>query len=510
MSDLTKTSGKRDKDQAKLITPPSATIPPKLSKIEIPTDSSNEFGITTPLLELNSPVTDFRRNFMNIIESWKRKSNLLTPSALNPLQEQNALLRSNQQVLADSLSEVKADITTTKNEMNITQEEFRKIHTKENEIEAKIDATKSKVILTQEEFIKLQQRESEMKATIEDLKTRCNWLSDSLREQRSSLENQILSLMGKVQDLTSINSNELKNTITNLNLKVSSLETTVNQFRNITEQQQQTIAESENKINRYVELINHQQQAIEFLLHKNEVFEKNNNTNALVQAISELSKKINIKNNDFTFDETMDVTTGTSYPVFHNIPPYSGNRVDAPQFVETVRKLFETSNYDNEQKNFFLSTHMGPEYNWYNFNKVDNEGNARNPEMVLDLFEETFVTKLSIQEYTNRWMNLKFVWGKEYDYLANFKYYLSFNIGTPFSIVQSVMVSQVPKEIGDELQKLDENSNIQDLYDCILRIKREREDKKRLDKSRGLDSRKWSNHAQKPNDESSKKEPTKN
>ena len=153
---------------------------------------------------------------------------------------------------------------------------------------------------------------------------------------------------------------------------------------------------------------------------------------------------------------------------------------------------------------------MGPEYNWYNFNKVDNEGNARNPEMVLDLFEETFVTKLSIQEYTNRWMNLKFVWGKEYDYLSNFKYYLSFNIGTPFSLVQSVMISQVPKEISDELQKLDENSNIQDLYDCILRIKREREDKKRLDKSRGLDSRKWSNHAQKPNDESSKKEPTKN
>ncbi len=45
---------------------------------------------------------------------------------------------------------------------------------------------------------------------------------------------------------------------------------------------------------------------------------------------------------------------------------------------------------------------MGPEYNWYKFNKLDNKGNARNPETVLDLFEETFVTKLSIQEYTNR------------------------------------------------------------------------------------------------------------
>jgi len=356
----------------------------------------------------------------------------------------------------------------------------------------------------------MQQRENEMRATIEDLKAKCNWLADSLKEQRKSLEDQILALTTKFQNINLINSNELKNTIVNLNHKEDSLETTVNQFRTITERQQQTIAETENKMNNYVELINHQQQAIEFLLHKNELFERNSDTNALVQAISELSKKINVKPNGFTLEEGMEVATGNSYPVFHNIPPFSGNRVDAPQFVETVRKLFKASNYDDEQKDFFLSTHMGPEYNWYNFNKLDNDGNARKPEMVLDLFEETFVTKLSIQEYTNRWMNLKFTWGKEYDYLSNFKYYLSFNQSTPFSVVQSVMVNQVPKEIGDELQKLDENSSVQDLYDCIIRMKRERDDKKRLDKSRGFDSKKWANITQKPSEEAPKKDSGKN
>ena len=510
MSELTKNSGKRDKDQAKLITPPSATIPPKLTKIEIPTGSSNKFGITTPTLDIDSPVSAFRNNFLNVIDSWKRKNNLLTPSVLNPLQEQNTILRSKQQALADSLGELKANVVSTKTEINRTHEEFAKIQHNENEIKAEIEATKNEVILTQEEFTKMQQCENEMRATIEDLKTRCNWLADSLKEQRESLENQISALTVKFQNINIINSTELKNTIVNLNHKVDSLEITVNHFRTINEQQQRTIAETENKMNNYVELINHQQQAIEFLLHKNELLERNSNTNALVQAISELSKKINTKPNGFTFDDNMEVAAGNSYPVFHNIPPFSGNRVDAPQFVETVRKLFKASNYDDEQKDFFLSTHMGPEYNWYNFNKLDNDGNARKPEAVLELFEETFVTKLSIQEYTNRWMNLKFTWGKEYDYLSNFKYYLSFNQSTPFSVVQSVMVSQVPKEIGDELQKLDENSSVQDLYDCILRMKRERDDKKRLDKSRGFDSKKWSNFTQKPNEEAPKKDSGKN
>ena len=79
------------------------------------------------------------------------------------------------------------------------------------------------------------------------------------------------------------------------------------------------------------------------------------------------------KNNDVI------MSYNPSYPVFPNIAPYSGNYIDAPQFVETVRNLFKTSNYDDEQKNFFLSTHMGSEYNWYGFNKLDSDGNPRKP-----------------------------------------------------------------------------------------------------------------------------------
>jgi len=94
---------------------------------------------------------------------------------------------------------------------------------------------------------------------------------------------------------------------------------------------------------------------------------------------------------------------------------------------------------------------MGSEYNWYGFNKLDSDGNPRKPEEVLDLFEEIFVTKLSLKEYTNLWMNPKLTWGKEYEYLNKFKYYLSFNQHTPFSIVQSYMINQVPKEVSDEL-----------------------------------------------------------
>jgi len=49
------------------------------------------------------------------------------------------------------------------------------------------------------------------------------------------------------------------------------------------------------------------------------------------------------------------------------------------------------------------------------------------------------------------------------------------------------MINHVPKEVADELQKLDESSTVQDLYDCVIRLKREKEEKKRLDKSRGVD-----------------------
>jgi len=47
------------------------------------------------------------------------------------------------------------------------------------------------------------------------------------------------------------------------------------------------------------------------------------------------------------------------------------------------------------------------------FNKFDGDRNLLKPEEVLDLFEETFVRKLSFQEYTNLWMNLKLIWGME-------------------------------------------------------------------------------------------------
>jgi len=127
MSDLTTNTNKRDKEQAKLITPPSATIPPKLTKIEIPTRSPIVRGMLTPTFEIDSPVSAFRNNFLNFFEVWKMKNNLLTPSALNPLQEQNAQLINNQQVLAESLSEVKQNVAATKVGMNVTQEEVLKI-----------------------------------------------------------------------------------------------------------------------------------------------------------------------------------------------------------------------------------------------------------------------------------------------------------------------------------------------------------------------------------------------
>ena len=68
------------------------------------------------------------------------------------------------------------------------------------------------------------------------------------------------------------------------------------------------------------------------------------------------------------------------------------------------------------------------------------------------------------------------------------------------------MMNQVPKEIADELQKLDESSTVQDLYDCVIRLKREKEEKKRLDKSRGVDSKRWFNSSSKAGEDSTKKE----
>ena len=378
----------------------------------------------------------------------------------------------------------------------------------------------------------MKQKEDEMSATIEDLKARCTWLSDSLIEQRSTLENKFNVLAEQFKKINTSSAQDLSNSVTQLNNKVTVLEGQLNQYMTTTEQQRQIISNTEEKLNQYIalteqqrqvisntevklsqyiELINQQQQAIEFLLQKREMYEQDNSISYLTKAIENLSMKMDSKPVSVNYNDGNDVimSYNSSYPVFPNIAPYSGNRIDAPQFVETVRNLFKASNYDDEQKNFFLSTHMGSEYNWYGFNKLDGDGSPRKPEEVLDLFEDTFVRKLSLQEYTNLWMNLKLTWGKEYEYLDKFKYYLSFNQHTPFSIVQSVMISQVPKELSDELQKLDESSTVQDLYDCVIRLKREKEEKKRLDKSRGIDTKRWVNSSTKIGEDSTKKE-TKN
>ncbi|OUM56442.1 hypothetical protein PIROE2DRAFT_18956 [Piromyces sp. E2] len=501
----TNNSVKRDKEQATLITPPSATNPTKVIKLEIPKPEEVHVSATnlpSPMLWKDSPVSIFRENFMKHMEAWKQKNNLLTPSALNPLHEQGNRLEENQQILANSIQELKANAAS----------------------KLEVDENKKEIILTQEEFLKMQQKEVEMMNTIEELKTRCTWLSDSLLEQRSSLEGKINSLneqLGckidslteQLNNLSAIGSINQANQIVKCEEKITSLETKINL-------QEQIINKNEGLLNQCVELVNHQQQAIEFLLQKVEIVDKIGDWSSLTQSINNLTQKISFNNlgsgqsgqditkltaaieslssridtshSGVTYDENNDVIMGNVggvYRVISNIQPYSGDRKEAPQFVETVKKFFETTSLSDDQKNFFLSTHMGPEYNWYNFNKKDSVGNSRKAEEVLKLFEETFVRKLSIQEYTNLWLNLKFTWGKEYDYLDKFKYYLSYNHSTPFAIVQSVMMSQVPKEIGDELQKLEDTSSIQDLYDCVIKKKREREEKKRLEKSRGIESK---------------------
>ncbi|OUM56627.1 hypothetical protein PIROE2DRAFT_18669 [Piromyces sp. E2] len=100
----------------------------------------------------------------------------------------------------------------------------------------------------------------------------------------------------------------------------------------LTEQQRQVIDNTESKLNQYVELINHQQQVIEFLLHKSEMSEKDNSINYLAQSIENLSRKLEAKPMSVNYTENHDAVMGYSspYPVFPNISPYSGNRSDAP------------------------------------------------------------------------------------------------------------------------------------------------------------------------------------
>jgi len=106
-----------------------------------------------------------------------------------------------------------------------------------------------------------------MNSTIEALKNRCDWLSDSVTEQRIFFETKLSVLEEKLGNINLTNTRELHNTIDSLNHKIISLETSVNQFKIITEQQNHIISESEIKMNHYIELIDHQQQAIEFKLH---------------------------------------------------------------------------------------------------------------------------------------------------------------------------------------------------------------------------------------------------
>jgi len=46
---------------------------------------------------------------------------------------------------------------------------------------------------------------------------------------------------------------------------------------------------------------------------------------------------------------------------------------------------------------------------------------------------------------------------------------------------------QVSKKVEEELKKLDVPSNVQNLYDCVIILKREKEKMKRLDKNRNGD-----------------------
>jgi len=93
------------------------------------------------------------------------------------------------------------------------------------------------------------------------------------------------------------------------------------------------------------------------------MYEKDNSISYLTKAIENLSMKMDSKPVSVNYNDGNDViiSYNSSYPVFPNIALYSGNRTDAPQFVKTFRNHFKVSNYDDEQKNFFLSTLMGSE-----------------------------------------------------------------------------------------------------------------------------------------------------
>jgi len=68
------------------------------------------------------------------------------------------------------------------------------------------------------------------------------------------------------------------------------------------------------------------------------MYEKDNSISYLTKAIENLSMKMDSKPVSVNYNDGNDVimSYNSSYPVLPNIAPFSGNRIDALQFVETV------------------------------------------------------------------------------------------------------------------------------------------------------------------------------
>jgi len=149
MSSSTTKSGKRSKESSSLITPPSASNPPKVTKLTIPSSATGSSGLITPLIGIDSPASFVRSNFLKFAEDWRQRYNILTPHALEPLQQQNVQMEANQQVLADDIKTIQEN-GATKKDISVAQEEFSKTK-QENDA----NATRREITLTQEEFMKI-------------------------------------------------------------------------------------------------------------------------------------------------------------------------------------------------------------------------------------------------------------------------------------------------------------------------------------------------------------------
>ncbi|OUM60621.1 hypothetical protein PIROE2DRAFT_13564 [Piromyces sp. E2] len=91
-------------------------------------------------LVTSASVVVLPSNFLKFIENWRQRNNILTPSALQPIQQQNVQLQqqneqlqqqnNNQQMLDDVIISVQEN-TVTKNEIILNKEEFSKMKQKE-------------------------------------------------------------------------------------------------------------------------------------------------------------------------------------------------------------------------------------------------------------------------------------------------------------------------------------------------------------------------------------------